>query len=132
MSARVRCKTCHKQFTRPTGSNRLNCEVCKPPRVLVSPAAAGAAAKPPRDAGEIETATRTELSRCKRSHTVYGAIAVRLARAMDDPALSEARLSALAAQLERTMDRATVGAEAVKDGLDARQDDLQAKIRAVS
>lgn len=132
MSARVRCKTCHKQFTRPTGSNRLNCEACKPPRVLVPPATADAAPKPPRDAGEIETATRTELTRCKRSHTVYGAIAVRLARAMDDPALSEARLSALAAQLERTMDRATAGAEAVKDGLDARQDDLQAKIRAVS
>lgn len=76
----------------------------------------------PRPAGEIEAATRRELARCRREHTVHGAIATRLARVMDDPALSEARLSALAAQLERTLERATAGVLPEPDALTERQE----------
>lgn len=128
MSKRVTCKTCRKQFTRSTGSNRLNCEVCKPPRVLVPPTGEVPAAREPRAPGEIEVATRHELERAGRLVTVSGAIAVRLAHAMDDPALPEARLSSLASQLERTMERATAGVKAPPDELTQRQ----ARIRAVA
>lgn len=104
----------------------MNCYACRPPRGSAGggPAAVVAPVQPtePREPGEIEAATRSELARTRRTNTVHGAIACRLARVMDDPALSEARLSALAAQLERTMDRATAGAAPPPDGLDERQE----------
>ena len=131
MSKRIVCKGCGNRFTKPDGSSRLNCTTCRPPRVQVpvdAPVGSPAAPVVPRAPGEIEVATRVELERCGRLVTVSGAIAVRLAHAMDDPALPEARLSSLASQLERTMERATAGVKAPPDELTARQ----ARIRAVA
>jgi DNA-directed RNA polymerase subunit RPC12/RpoP len=124
VSKRVRCKTCGKQFTRNTGSNRLNCEVCKPPRVA-APVVSAEVPPVPRGPGPIEAATAHELARVKRVTTVSGAIAMRLARVMDDPDLSEARLTALAAQLERTLEKATAGTPPPPDDLDARQERIR-------
>lgn len=135
MAKQVRCKTCRASFTPAQGTNRLNCYACRPPRgsagggpaTVVPPAQVE-----PRPPGEIESATRAELVRAGRAATVHGAIAVRLARVMDDPDLSEARLTALAAQLERTLDRATAGAPTAADALDDRQEEIERKMRAVS
>jgi hypothetical protein len=41
---------------------------------------------------------------------------------MDDPGLSEARLSALASQLDKTLERALAGAKPAPDELDERQE----------
>jgi hypothetical protein len=128
---RLRCKTCGKQFTRPVGSNRLNCSVCKPPRDRPDAAPAGpepAEAVAPRAAGPLELAAVAELTRTERLDTVKGQIAVRLARALDDPDLSDARLSALGSQLEKTMDAATAGALPPPD----KGDELSARRRMLA
>ena|SRR6187549_115057 len=132
MAKRVRCKSCGNQFTREQGSNRLNCTTCRPPRVQLTADSQLPAAREPRAPGEIEIATRAELERAGRLVTVSGAIAVRLAHAMDDPALPEARLSSLASQLERTMERATAGVKAPPDELTNRQEDIRRKTAEIA
>lgn len=124
----VPCRACRTSFKRPKGTNRLFCFECRPSRVGKTPAAALPAAPvvepvelpppAPRDPGPLELAAVAELERTGRLATVKGQIAVRLARALDDPELPDARLSTLGAQLERTMDAATAGAPPPPDGLD--------------
>ncbi len=64
---------------------------------------AAAAATLPTN-GEMAAAVAAELERLERSGTVAGAIAMRLARTLDDPRLGAAQVSSLAAQLTRTLE----------------------------
>jgi hypothetical protein len=124
----VPCRACRTNFKRPKGTNRLFCYECRPSRVgktVVVDPAEQRVAEPvelpppaPREPGPLELAAVGELTRTGRLATVKGQIAVRLARALDDPELPDARLSTLGAQLERTMDAATAGAPPPPDGLD--------------
>ncbi len=79
-----------------------------------------------RAPGPIEVATQLELESFGRQRSVKGQIALRLARVLDDPELAEARLSAMAGQLEKMMDAATAGATPPAD----RGDELAAARRA--
>jgi hypothetical protein len=118
MSVRVTCKTCHHKFTRPTGSNRLNCEKCKPPRVIAPAVPEASPTDAPQSPGPVEAATRAELERAQRLGSVAGQVAVRLARDLDSAALTGSQASSLGAQLMRTMAIATDGAPALPDEID--------------
>jgi len=113
----LRCKRCNRVFVRPPGTNRLYCFDCKPSRAVVvrvepvEPEPEPVPVPPvERGPGPIEQATRAELESFGRDRSVKGQIALRLARVLDDPELAEARLSAMAGQLEKMMDAATAGA----------------------
>jgi len=93
----IRCKKCRRQFTRPTGSSRLNCETCRPPRVKTPTVPA------PAD-GLLQQAVRVELERLQQAGSVAAAVALRLARALDDPELGAAQVSSISAQLMRTLE----------------------------
>lgn len=71
-------------------------------------------------------AVRAELERCRATRTLAGAIAVRLALALDDPDLGAAQVSSIAAQLGRTMEPLLKMAPREPDGLD----DLAARAAA--
>lgn len=120
-AVRLICPGCHDPFIRPKATNRKWCETCRPPRfpapvVRVGAPAADPVAEPEvgppveRAPGPIEVATLAELESFGRERSVKGQIALRLARVLDDPELAEARLSAMAGQLEKMMDAATAGA----------------------
>ena len=63
-------------------------------------------------------AVRAELERCRAAGSLAGAIAVRLARALDDPGLGAAQVSSIAAQLGRTMEPLLKLAPRAPDALD--------------
>ena len=85
--SRKYCQRCRKQFTRLQGSNRLNCYDCKPSRAkpannviaLPSPAASGAP-----DGGLVERLTRATLAEHGREETWQGAVAIALAKLIDE------------------------------------------------
>jgi hypothetical protein len=120
MSARIRCKTCHRQFTRPNGSNRLNCETCRPPRVKAPTGPA------PVD-GLLQQAVHLELERLQQAGSVAAAVALRLARALDDPELGAAQVSSISAQLMRTLEPLAKNAPRPPDELDEFTKRLEAK-----
>lgn len=121
MSKRITCKGCKARFLRASGTRRLYCETCRPPRVLATDGIAAPAVveqPAPRPPGPIELTTVAELQAAGRLATVSGRIAVRLAHQMDDEQLSGSQVATLGAQLERTMDRATAGAPKPPDVVD--------------
>lgn len=133
---RLVCPGCRNRFIRPPGTNRKWCETCRPPRFPAPAAPVDQPADDPdpepevgppveRPPGPIEVATLAELVSFGRQTSVKGQIALRLARVLDDPELAEARLSAMASQLEKTIDAATAGATPPAD----RGDELAAARR---
>jgi hypothetical protein len=112
MGARIRCKKCRRQFTRPHGSNRLNCLTCRPPRGSAAPPVSA-----PAD-GDLQRAVRVELERLQQASSVAGAVALRLARSLDDPELGAAQVSSISAQLIRTLEPLAKGAPRPPDELD--------------
>lgn len=114
---RVRCpgkrgKPCGRQFTPRRGTTRKFCYVCSPEASPVGPASMSGPAPvvalpdvlaPPPVDGEVTKAVRAELERCSAAGTLAGALALRLARSLDDPRLAAGQVSSITAQLERTM-----------------------------
>lgn len=79
---------------------------------------------PVLDALMVE-AVRVELERCGASHKVEGVIALRLARALDDPTLAASSVASLSAQLTRTLEPLRADAPRDRD----RLDDITQRIR---
>jgi hypothetical protein len=79
MAAQRRCQTCHRRFTRPVGSSRLNCFVCRPSRasnVMQLP--------PPADDGlSLTTLTKKALADAGVLATWQGVAALKLAQLID-------------------------------------------------
>jgi hypothetical protein len=82
--------------------------------------------------GVMVAAVTAELERCKASDTVEGAIALRLARTLDDPLLGAAQVSSLAAQLQRTLAPLKPRAPREPDAVDEFTAALQAKQQAAA
>jgi hypothetical protein len=64
---------------------------------------------PPADAGppvdgEMTAAVRAELARLGQSTSIPGAVALRLARALDDPALGHAQVASLSDKLMKVLE----------------------------
>ena len=78
MSAQRRCATCHRRFTRPQGSSRLNCFECRPTRsaVLQLP-------PPGDDELSLTTLTKKALADAGVLQTWQGAAVLTLARLID-------------------------------------------------
>lgn len=64
-------------------------------------------------------AVRVELERCRASGMVAGAIALRLARVLDDPELGAAQVSSISQQLLKTLEPLQRNAPREPDRLDA-------------
>jgi hypothetical protein len=119
---RKTCKVsgCGRQFTPRRGTRREKCFECSPekdpggPESMTPPA--GPAALPTN--GEMAAAVAAELERLDRAGTVAGAIAMRLARTLDDPRLGAAQVSSIAAQLTRTLEPLQRHAPRSADALD--------------
>lgn len=80
---------------------------------------------PPSDGLMVE-AVRAELERCRALGKVEGVIALRLARALDDPSLAASAVASLSAQLTRTLEPLRAGAPRDPD----RLDEITERIRA--
>jgi hypothetical protein len=52
----------------------------------------------------LQQAVRVELERLQQAGSVAAAVALRLARALDDPELGAAQVSSISAQLMRTLE----------------------------
>ena len=97
---------------------------CARCRVAV-PAAAAAPVLVDED-GPMVAAVRLELERCRADRSVAGTVALRLARALDDPQLGAAQVSSISAQLLRTLEPIQKAAPPQAD----RLDDLAEKAKA--
>lgn len=132
MPASKPCNSCKIRFTPPASNpRRLNCFTCRP--AFAPPGARPASAEVPANVptsaaapyaqpgpvqGELEQVTRKELLAYGRLATISGQICVRLARQMDDSALTGSQVSSLGAQLERSFAKAIAGAKPPPDELD--------------
>lgn len=76
--------------------------------------------------GLMVAAVRGELERCGAAGSVAGAVALRLARALDDPQLGAAQVSSISAQLLKTLEPIQRSAPRESD----RIDDLAERARA--
>jgi hypothetical protein len=96
---------CGAQFTPRRGTRREKCFTCSPERVAgvrqAPPAAAEPAAPGVPVEGETTAMIRSALARAGHLDTVPGALAIRLARTLDDPRLGNAQVSGLVAQLAK-------------------------------
>lgn len=150
MARLVICQTCNEPFDRPKGSNRLNCERCRPSRAVPDTPATVTQIRPngpptlvqppdtrvsvddyvpqphqpdaPHSPGRVEKHTIAELDRLGALETLEGALALGFAQALDDQWLPGAQRTSMTKQLQITIDgiRATIPAE--KDGVDAYAD----------
>src|SRR3982751_5839616 len=100
MARLVICQTCNEPFDRPKGSNRLNCERCRPSRAvpdtptLVQPPDTRVSVDDyvpqphqpdaPHNPGRVEKHTIAELDRLGALETLEGALALGFAQALDD------------------------------------------------
>jgi hypothetical protein len=125
MGSQIRCANakCRRKFTPARATVRKYCFQCRPPR----PSSTGtlATAPPPgpeagRPDGELQRSVQAELERLEQVHTVAGAVALRLARSLDDPALGAAQVSSISAQLIRTLEPLQKVAPREPDGMDRR------------
>jgi hypothetical protein len=113
------CKTCRKQFTPRRGTRRVNCYACRPERLASGPESmAVESVDAVRFDGEMQQAVRVELERLAAVASVAGAVALRLARSLDDPALGAAQVSSISAQLIRTLEPLQKKAPREPDGMD--------------
>ncbi len=134
-ATRRTCKssTCHNQFTPRRGTRRVFCFECRPERTADGPESMAVVSSPTGDpsrpAGDLQRAVQAELESLKQVDTVAGAVALRLARSLDDPALGAAQVSSISAQLIRTLEPLQKKAPREPDGMDAR---VQAALRLVS
>lgn len=76
--------------------------------------------------GPMVAAVRADLERCRAVGSLAGAIALRLALTLDDPALGASSVSAISAQLVKTMKPLQDAAPREPD----RLDDLSARLAA--
>lgn len=76
--------------------------------------------------GPMVVSVRAELERCRASGSVAGAIALRLAAVLDDPALGAPQVSTISQQLLRTLEPLQRNAPRDPD----RLDDLAARVAA--
>lgn len=84
MSRRMKCGRCPRRFTRATGSRRLYCEECSPPRrPAVEAVEAPPAELPDGGPGPIEQAVAAELKRTGRAETIEGVALLAIARDAD-------------------------------------------------
>jgi hypothetical protein len=72
-----RCETCKRKFTRPVGSNRLNCYTCRPVRATV------VQLPPVDDELSLTTLTMKALADAGVLKTWQGAACVKLAELID-------------------------------------------------
>ncbi len=80
----------------------------------------------PSGDGPMVAAVRLELVRCRADRSVAGAVALRLAAALDDPQLGAAQVSSISAQLLKTLEPIQKSAPTEPD----RLDDLAARAKA--
>lgn len=124
MGSQIRCanSACRRKFTPARATVRKYCFQCRPPRT--SSTGTLATAPPPqpgdpsRPPGDLQRAVQAELELLKQVDTVAGAVALRLARSLDDPALGAAQVSSISAQLIRTLDPLQKLAPREPDGMD--------------
>lgn len=98
-----RPKGCGTKFTPRRGTRRIYCYACRPESTQSGPRSQPAPRALPTN-GEMAAAVRAELERLEQVGTVAGAIALRLARSLDDPSLGAAQVSSVSAQLTRTLE----------------------------
>jgi hypothetical protein len=105
VSARLTCprpKGCGRKFTPRKGTRRVYCYVCRPEKITEGPESVET---PPAGViGALAAAVQAELVRTRESDSVLGAVALRLAHALDDPLLGAAQVSSLSAQLIKIME----------------------------
>jgi len=100
---------CGRQFRPPLRDPDADrCAEHRPVVVLEAPAPDGL----------MVEAVRAELERCRALHKVEGVIALRLARALDDPLLAASSVASLSAQLTRTLEPLRADAPRDRDRLD--------------
>jgi hypothetical protein len=112
---------CGRQFTPERGTRREKCYECSPVRRSRPdgvPAAPAAPVAPLPTNGEIAAAVRAELERVGKLNTVPGAIALRLARTLDDPQLGAAQVASISDKLAKLMEPLTRGGPRVPDHVD--------------
>lgn len=140
----IPCKNCGRLFVKNIGSNRVNCETCRPVRAQPSPLvelstiktlaaqALSESAPAPRKKrrGAVELATAKELEQLERSGTVSAEIALRLARDLDGDEISGSQASTLGAQLLKVMSEVRASAPRPPDALDALSERIWAKRQA--
>lgn len=80
----------------------------------------------------MAAAVRAELVRCRAGESVAGAIALRLARSLDDPELGAAQVSSISAQLLRTLEPLQKMAPRDPDHLDEFSRRAQEKVAAIA
>ena len=92
---------CGKQFTPRRGTRREKCFECSPERTRSGPEAEPAPPTPLGVDGETTAMIRAALVAAGHLNTVPGALAIRLARTLDDPRLGNAQVSGLVSQLAK-------------------------------
>lgn len=90
--------------------------MCRPEKAAAGPESMDAAGERPD--GPLAVAVQAELERVKEAGSVIGAVAMRLARALDDPMLPAAQVASLSAQLMRTMEPIRTPAARPSDEVD--------------
>src|SRR5262245_23777566 len=119
-------KGCGRQFTPARGTRRLYCYECRPEKTVAGQASQAPTTPLPTN-GEMAAAVRAELERVGKVGTVAGAIALRLARTLDDPALGAAQVASISDKLMKVMDPLTKGGPRKPDVIDAIQDRIADK-----
>lgn len=100
-----RPKGCGRRFTPRRGTRRAYCYECHPERsaTSTSPPEVGAAV-PLLTNGEMATAVAAELERLGQKASVTGVIALKLARALDDPSLGATQITSVSQRLLATLE----------------------------
>lgn len=131
---RMRCPKCKNRFTRPSGSSRLYCETCSPPRThgqATSLADAGSAGGS-LDVlpGRMEQAVLAELRQYGREDSVSGVAALLMARQADHGVNTGSQLAMLMDKVQTAVAKAIAGIPPAGDWLDEQQKAYEAKVAA--
>ena len=97
-----RPKGCGKRFAPRRGTRRQFCYECRPERTS-TPSDPGPPVALPTN-GEMATAVTIELERLGQKASVTGVIALKLARALDDPSLGAAQITSVSQRLLATLE----------------------------
>lgn len=112
----------------------MYCYVCRPEKLKDGPESMSSPPpeEGPRPDGEMTLAVRAELERVGAAGSIGGVGAIKLARALDDPAIGNAQLTSLLAQLAKVMEPLVAAGPAPKTAADAWRERVEAKQRAAS
>lgn len=114
-------KGCGRKFTpRRSANRRKYCYDCSPERASSGPESQTPPPPPPQlpTGGEMATAVAAELERIQKTGSLQGAVAMRLARTLDDPHLGAAQVASISDKLLKIMEPLIKAAPREPDEID--------------